>query len=206
MQTQIEISSLPLEILREVVCFVDDRIDLGNLFLSNKAFLSSVSKRDISKLKRKMAVCVRIQTAKAREEVEGFPKRRKFLSMIFHGSYKKFDGKENLIEEGKYKNGKKCGKWKKTVPHVSETISYHSKGSHFQEEKVYNLDLTGPRLIYSHRRQNGILDGPFVSFYDNGQKWEEGTWKKGILVGERKAWHRNGTLKYVFVHSDVAEG
>jgi antitoxin component YwqK of YwqJK toxin-antitoxin module len=42
----------------------------------------------------------------------------------------------------------------------------------------------------------GLKDGVWTAWYDNGTKWSEGFFKAGKAEGEYKAWHENGQVFY----------
>lgn len=50
-------------------------------------------------------------------------------------------------------------------------------------------------------------DGPYVEYYPDGQKFAEGQYEKGAMVGEWKYWHPNGQIcKAVTFESGKPEG
>ena len=41
---------------------------------------------------------------------------------------------------------------------------------------------------------NGLYEGKWVSWYDNGQKWEEGNYKQEKKEGKWSKWNENGQI------------
>ena len=56
--------------------------------------------------------------------------------------------------------------------------------------------------------QNGILNGPCSTWYDNGQKESEVNFKNGLFEGLYSQWHRNGQRysERRFVSGELIEG
>ena len=56
--------------------------------------------------------------------------------------------------------------------------------------------------------QNGILNGPCSTWYDNGQKESEVNFKNGKFEGLYSKWHRNGQRysESRFVNGELIEG
>ena len=75
---------------------------------------------------------------------------------------------DEVIEEGKYKNGRKEGVWRKYYP-----------GGQIKSEITYI---------------NGRATGPFQVFYRNGQLEEKGNWKGRIYTGSFERYYEDGTL------------
>jgi antitoxin component YwqK of YwqJK toxin-antitoxin module len=44
--------------------------------------------------------------------------------------------------------------------------------------------------------KNGIKDGPWVSYHDNGQLWSKGTYKDGKKKGPWVDYYKDGTVDY----------
>ena len=44
-------------------------------------------------------------------------------------------------------------------------------------------------LAWSQVEENIVID---ISYYENGQKWTEGTYKDGLLVGKWNTWYMSG--------------
>ena len=94
-----------------------------------------------------------------------------------HGEFKWYNEKGNLIQTGKYTNGKKDG----------ELVFYFDNG---EVEIVENY-------------QNGIYHGPLRSYYPNGQFASKGEFVNGVLHGVIEYWFENGQLKS---HSEYDNG
>ena len=94
-----------------------------------------------------------------------------------HGEFKWYNEKGNLIQTGKYTNGKKDG----------ELVFYFDNG---EVEIVENY-------------QNGIFHGPMSSYHPNGQLASKGEYVNGQLNGIIEYWFANGQLKS---HSEFDNG
>ena len=84
-----------------------------------------------------------------------------------------------------------------TVPFTGK-VTEKSRGS-FKDGK-----WDGPWVSYYDNGQlwskgtfkDGIKDGPWVNYYDNGQLWSKGTYRDGKLEGPWVGYHDNGQLEY----------
>lgn len=84
---------------------------------------------------------------------------------VKHGRY--WSNQNGFLEEGEYKNGKKCGRW--------ETISD-----------------TGERIVGNF--EDDALDGVFTMWDADGKKRLEAHYSQGKLHGSRRRWDANGRL------------
>jgi antitoxin component YwqK of YwqJK toxin-antitoxin module len=93
---------------------------------------------------------------------------------IFFGRMKKLPNyaDDAKVEEGKFVDSKKTGKW----------IKYFPSG------KVEN-EITF---------QNGRPNGYYINYYENGKVQEEGTWVNNKQVGNFKRYHENGVVSQEF--------
>jgi antitoxin component YwqK of YwqJK toxin-antitoxin module len=73
-----------------------------------------------------------------------------------------------ILSKGKYKEGKKIGKW-----------------SEFYENGSTNL---------INHFDNDSLDGEFVKYYEDGQVSQQGTYRKGKRIGDWKEYDTNGNV------------
>jgi len=90
-------------------------------------------------------------------------------------------GEDNTLSvECTYRDGHKVGVYK----------SWHRGGSRWME---FNYEI-----------KNGISEreGTFVSWYENGQKSVECTFKDGCFIGLYKSWHENGVRSIVCTYSE----
>ncbi|MAY84137.1 MAG: hypothetical protein CMP59_08395 [Flavobacteriales bacterium] len=78
----------------------------------------------------------------------------------------------DLIEEGKYENGRKQGLWKKYYP-----------GGKLKSEITY---------------VNSRPKGPYTLYYKNGKVEEKGNWERTKNTGSFKRYHPNGKLAQDF--------
>ena len=93
---------------------------------------------------------------------------------IFYGKDKRLPDYEDdaKVEEGRYKDNRKSGIWKK----------YFASGT-LQNE-----------ITYQNSRPNGFAK----IYYANGQVKEEGIWKGNKWTGDYKLYHENGNLYHEF--------
>ena len=93
---------------------------------------------------------------------------------IFYGRDKRLPDYDDdqKVEEGRYKDNRKGGIWKK----------YFASG-------VLQNEIT-----YHNSRPNGYAK----IYYSNGQLKEEGIWKGNKWTGDYKLYHENGNLYHVF--------
>ncbi len=81
-----------------------------------------------------------------------------------------------LVEEGRYTNSKRIGKWRRYWPNgkVMSEITY----------------------------QMGRLRGEYITYYPNGKVEENGSWDLDRNTGKFQRYHPNGTLAQDFVFND----
>jgi len=125
---------------------------------------------------------------------------------------------DQKIEEGKYVDGKKTGKWieyysngkiKTVITYVNNkpigyAILYHENGK-IKEEGMWNIDRwVGEYKLYYENGEvqqsfnfnaMGKREGLQQYFYDNGQIMIEGTWSAGKEAGTLKEYYVNGDIK-----------
>ena len=108
---------------------------------------------------------------------------------VFHDSY----GSVKL--EGNYLNGKKSGVWEYFSPEGILLISGNYKnGVKDGIWKDYWCSKK-PTLHFQVTYENGkIIDGPFESFYENGQLLMTGNYYKGRKHGIWKSYDENGEI------------
>lgn len=80
---------------------------------------------------------------------------------------------EQKVEEGKYAENKKTGKW----------IEYYCNGN-MKNQLTF---------------QNGRPDGYAIMYHENGKISEEGNWKNNRWVGNYKLYYENGQVQHEFV-------
>ncbi len=101
-------------------------------------------------------------------------KGRKQGYWVIDGSMKNIPGygPDQVIEEGRYKDSRKTGLWKKYYP---------------------NGNLKS-KITYERSRPKG----PYTLYYKNGKVEEKGKWKYNKNVGDFKRYHKNGELAQDF--------
>ena len=95
-----------------------------------------------------------------------------------HKNYYKYNGKDLLIEEGRFdKQKRKIGKWTKYYQDLSDTTKTESN-------KI--------RSITTYI--NGIKNGKYQEFYPNGQLKREGKYKDDKIIGIWNWYSKDGIL------------
>lgn len=99
----------------------------------------------------------------------------------FLGIMKKLPGykDDQVVEEGKFTDNRKVGKWKKYFPsgNVDSEITY----------------------------ENGRPNGYYINYYDNGKVQEEGMWVNNKPVGTFKRFHENGVISQEFNYNKTGK-
>lgn len=134
---------------------------------------------------------------------------------------------EQKIEEGKYTENRKIGKWidyycngnlKSTLTFQNGrpdgyAIMYHENGKISEEGNWKNNRWTGPYKLYYENGQpqhefnfntTGKREGPVKYFYENGQLAIEGNFVNGKEIGVIKEYHENGDVKAEKTYNDGA--
>ena len=80
---------------------------------------------------------------------------------------------------------------------MSETVKYEdlvkTKGLYYQ--KSSDVPFTGTVTGKSQGKiKKGKRDGPWISYYDNGQLWWEGSYRDGEREGSWFFYNENGTV------------
>ena len=73
-------------------------------------------------------------------------------------------------------------------------LVYLFVGCASQTKKVtsyYKTEQIAEQGIY----KNGKRDGKWIYYYENGQKWKEVDYKRGIEIGIEKEWYEIGQIK-----------
>ncbi len=97
---------------------------------------------------------------------------------VIDGSMKNIPGfgPDQVIEEGRYKDSRKTGLWKKYYP---------------------NGNLKS-KITYKRSRPKG----PYTLYYKNGNVEEKGKWEYNKNVGDFKRYHKNGEVAQDFQFND----
>ncbi len=126
----------------------------------------------------------------------------------------------NLVEEGKYRNSRKDGLWKKYFPSTKLKSEITYKGSrpfgkytlYYQNgniEESSTWERTKNTGGFKRYHENGQLaqnftftdggkrSGKQVYYYPNGKVRLEGSWNEGLETGEQKEYYENGDLMSV---------
>lgn len=134
---------------------------------------------------------------------------------------------DQKIEEGKYADNKKTGKWfeyfcngnmKNQLTFQNGrpdgyAIMYHENGKISEEGNWKNNRWTGPYKLYYENGQpqhefvfnaSGKREGPVKYFYENGQLAIEGNFVNGKEAGVIKEYHENGDIKAEKTFNDGA--
>ena len=151
-----------------------------------------------------------------RVDIEG--KRQGYWKV--YGRIKKLPGynDDQLVEEGKYSDNKKGGKWKEyyangTVKNVitfennrpsGYAVMYHENGKVSEEGLWKNNRWVGDYKLYYENGQvqqefkfnaSGKREGEQKYYYENGQVMIEGNWQEGKESGVLKEYYENGDVK-----------
>lgn len=92
--------------------------------------------------------------------------------------YEKFDDQGRPLETIEYKEGKMNG-----------------------QRKIFD----GGVLNSVETRKNDLFDGPYVSYFPNGNKQMEGTYKKDVLSGDVSVYYQSGAIKEIVKFQDNVE-
>lgn len=114
-----------------------------------------------------------------------------------NGGVKEYYENGNLKFEGKRENGIAVGTDK----------AYYENGQVEYEEDV---EIRNTVVYYSNgnlkeilfRDKEGLYDGPYSSFYENGKPKEDGHYETGQKVGKWKTWDEKGRKKMIKYSSD----
>jgi antitoxin component YwqK of YwqJK toxin-antitoxin module len=109
------------------------------------------------------------------------------------GPQKEYFAGGELSAEGRFRNGKRHGKWK----------FYYRNGRPKAVGKYVDGELDGNWQWWRESGQplqkgafkNGKQVGPWKRYFDNGQLWDQGTYDDGKKVGEWKVFDKAGALK-----------
>ncbi|MCH7411201.1 hypothetical protein MM239_17525 [Belliella sp. DSM 111904] len=109
------------------------------------------------------------------------------------GDFKRFAGRNQVWEEGKFKNGRKIGKWTAFFPgtKVIESEKYYDdKGNKTGEWKFY---YENKRVARIERYENDIPVGTWEEFFPNRNLSKRKTYELGVPVGEYVEYHADGS-------------
>jgi antitoxin component YwqK of YwqJK toxin-antitoxin module len=132
---------------------------------------------------------------------------------------------EQKIEEGKYSDNRKFGKWLEFYCNGNMknqltfqngrpdgyAIMYHENGKISEEGNWRNNRWVGAYKLYYENGQpqhefnfntTGKREGPVKYFYENGQLAIEGNFQNGKEAGVIKEYHENGDLKAEKTYND----
>ena len=140
-----------------------------------------------------------------------FQKKNGDLNGLWKETYKN----GNKAEIGNYVNGKKDGKWEGWYTsgdkkYVCNFINGNKEGA-FQEwnqdgKVVRNIVYSSGKRIQEYEiikdgngymeinKKDGFLNGPWVKWYSNGVKEEEGEYKDGLKVGTWSSYSKDGKI------------
>jgi antitoxin component YwqK of YwqJK toxin-antitoxin module len=96
---------------------------------------------------------------------------------ILHGSYKEYDMRGNIRINTFYNNGKLNGMYELTFTNCN----YNN---------INNLSYKFSKINY----KNGKLDGPYINYYFNGNKYIECNYENGFLHGIYYKFDMNGKI------------
>ena len=116
----------------------------------------------------------------------------------FHGPYKSYYKNGQMNKDITYKDGKLDGSYKKYHDNgklnESETqIRYFMGMRYLKRTKIQKTMV----LHYDATYKDGKEDGPFKSYYKDGQLEYIATYKDGKEDGPFKSYYRDGQLKYI---------
>lgn len=78
---------------------------------------------------------------------------------------------------------------------VKSEKTYKTVNGQEQITKEISFHPNGKKYIEGHYK-DGLRDGYWASWYNDGQLWSEGNFKQDKSDGERSVYHPNGTLHY----------
>jgi antitoxin component YwqK of YwqJK toxin-antitoxin module len=67
-------------------------------------------------------------------------------------------------------------------------------GRYMAKDVFYYAD--GQKRVEGEYNKEGKKHGDWTYWYDNGNKWSEGSFNEGLNDGERITWHENGQQHY----------
>ncbi len=133
------------------------------------------------------------------------------------GEYREFDQKGEVIMVGNHKHGRRQGNWiiklNKKGDEIlwcdnnrhKDTIVFHTSG------KMQNGSKKGLWTIYEAKTKakvgemsyvDGMLDGMFILYYDNGQILEKTSYTRGIKNGKHQEFNEKGVLIKEYTYKD----
>lgn len=95
------------------------------------------------------------------------------LNDKYNGSFKTYYDNGNIRNSGTFLNAKKIGQW----------ILYHQEGYKLIEEH------------YTPRVNDEVLDGPYIEYFKNGNKYIEKVYKQGNYSGPWYVYYENGNKR-----------
>ena len=103
-----------------------------------------------------------------------------YLKGELHGTHTEWWDNENKKHYGRYKRGKKIGRW----------VSYYQNGK-IKDEKNF---------------KNGLNNGFHINYHDNGFKESRGTYKNGKKIDDWKYWDENGDIiEYICIDTEFGQ-
>ena len=73
----------------------------------------------------------------------------------------------------------------------------HLNGEKYTGQSTYTL--SNGVLQFKYTYQDGLQHGPYVTYYNNGNKQKEGIYNYGKQHGEYKEYYESGPLKYHYI-------
>lgn len=119
----------------------------------------------------------------------------RFVDGKKHGKEEWFSSDGKLTGESEFEHGKNVGKhWKK---HPNGTLAYMAtydkKGRLKEPAREFNEN--GQKIAEYSKNSEGKFDGPYQSWYPNGQLQSDCNYVSGEFEGEQKQYFESGSLK-----------
>lgn len=76
-------------------------------------------------------------------------------------------------------------------PPPLKEVRHHTIEKKYDDEKTLRVKIK----IVQLSDDSYVNDGPYVEYFENGQKFQEGRFKRGVFVGEWNYWHPSGQLR-----------
>jgi antitoxin component YwqK of YwqJK toxin-antitoxin module len=110
---------------------------------------------------------------------------------IVHGPQHKWWKNGHKRQEGEYQHGLKVGPWR----------SFHTTGTLWEETDHLPNDVASKRVCHGNgalkavqHYHAGKRDGRWSTFWDDGAKDSEGSYRRDVRVGKWQSWRRDGSL------------
>jgi uncharacterized protein len=128
--------------------------------------------------------------------------KAKYLTGQRHGSYRIWDQYGFIVMDHFYTYGIENGEWRQWYGYRDSTDNQlwidatYSNGHLINEyREYYESSKLKVKCVYN---EDGVIEGSYEEYYDNGNIRRYICYKNGQVVGKRMEWSRNGTLKFKY--------